>query len=308
MRATARPAGCSAHRAVASLQPPHRHCVSFACPAEVLKKEKSSLGADMGRSPRIHLELAPELPSVPVDAETLRLLLGQLLENAREAMQREGVVTLQSPLPQRNRRRLPRPLRPLDAWAVRGNSRGRHRARLSDEAQRSLFAVPFFSTKPGTRPRLGDGLWIDPRAWRRLGIRLGAGTRHSGALVPADDGRTPRPRMSGIAGTSGTTAMFQGQKVLVVDDDSSILHFVRTTLEQGGFRVQATTSPVEALAAFQGRGQRPVSSGSVRRSDAGASRAPSWPKSSRLMMRRQRDLHERAAGPCPRVRIVGKAF
>jgi len=37
----------------------------FACPAEVLKKEKAHWEQIWGRSPRIHLELAPELPSVP---------------------------------------------------------------------------------------------------------------------------------------------------------------------------------------------------------------------------------------------------
>ena len=224
----------------------------FASPADVLKKEKAHWEQIWGRSPRIHLELAPELPSVPVDAETLRLLLGQLLENAREAMQREGVVTLQA------RCRNVTGEDCLDLYGrltpgqcveivVADTGRG-----LSDEAQRSLFAVPFFSTKPrhrglglatvyGLIHAHGGGLGIDSAPERGTAVHL---------FLPTT-GVLPDPACQESPARPALPAMFQGQKVLVVDDDSSILHFVRTTLEQGGFRVQATTSPVEALAAFK---------------------------------------------------------
>src|SRR5205807_4758689 len=87
----------------------------------------------------------------------------------------------------------------------------------------------------------GGGLGIDSAPEQGTAVHL---------FLPTT-GVLPDPACQASSARPALPAMFQSQKVLVVDDDSSILHFVRTTLEQGGFRVQATSSPVEALAAYK---------------------------------------------------------
>jgi two-component system cell cycle sensor histidine kinase/response regulator CckA len=43
----------------------------------------------------------------------------------------------------------------------------------------------------------------------------------------------------------------------VVDDDPYVLHYVRTTLEQAGYRVQAATTAADAIASYQAAEDEP---------------------------------------------------
>jgi signal transduction histidine kinase len=147
---------------------------------------------EAGDARDVALSLSPELPRARIDAEKLRQVLMNLVQNAHQAMN-GGTVNVATRL-----RRAPATFSALGVegapWieiAVSDRGPG-----ISQVVLKNLF-VPFFTTKAaGT----GLGLAISQRIVQAAGgsidvtTREGEGTTFSVLLPPVDDAeRTPRP-------------------------------------------------------------------------------------------------------------------
>ena len=184
------------------------------------------LWASDGGEPRVTLDLEP-VPPVRVDPDELRQSLHHLLQNAREAGDRAGPVTV---------------------W-LRWNGGTRvelavsDRGRGMDEATRSRADEPFFTTKgPG---RLGVGLAVVRGMVSRCGGEVdiestpGQGTTVRLRLPTAAGPRTapvqPEPAASGQ------------RRILVVDDERSVREAIVEGLTHAGYVVYATGDVGEAV-------------------------------------------------------------
>jgi signal transduction histidine kinase/FixJ family two-component response regulator len=191
-------------------------------------------------------DLPGQLPLVAVDGESLRAVFQQLLDNARESIQREGVVTLSarpvelseeaclaflgSPVPG-----------PALEIVVSDNGSG-----ISSEVRGRLLREVFVTTKPGRR---GFGLSVVYGILQanQGGLQIEAGAQggttvrvvlpQADAAAPAAE---PRPR----------AATGAGEKILVVDDDALILETIAKVLRQEGYRVTRAAGAEEALKLF----------------------------------------------------------
>ncbi len=190
------------------------------------------------------------------DPDNLRQVLGAVLDNAREAVEEKGTVTITA-----------RAVRLSDADCLEcyGSLRpGPHvevsvcdsGPGLSEEAQRRLFVEPFYT---GKSRRRGFGLAV---AYGLLSAHRGGlsvtNTPRGGAvariLVPTTAGPAT---VVAEAAPAVTTKAARDEKVLVVDDDPMILQFVSTTLEQAGYRVKAVSTADEALDCYTAAGSDP---------------------------------------------------
>jgi signal transduction histidine kinase/ActR/RegA family two-component response regulator len=195
--------------------------------------------------------LAPDdLPPVNMASEHLRMILGALLDNGREAVAGSGTVIVSARVVE---------LSASDCLELYGSARpGTHvevcvadtGGGLSPDVQRRLFSEPFITTRPRRR---GFGLSV---AYGLLhaqhgGIRLYQGERGVVArfVVPVAPTRVvPSHLLGQEAGTSLNGK--PGERVLVVDDDPLILRLVSTTLEQAGYRVEAVSNAEDALQSY----------------------------------------------------------
>jgi CheY-like chemotaxis protein len=112
---------------------------------------------------------------------------------------------------------------------------------------------PFFSTKaPGKGSGMGlamvHGIVHDHGGHVMLDAAPGGGALFRVLLPAVDDGlpHTPAPvRKHAVAARKAQPAGLRGQ-VLLVDDEESVLGFMRELLESWGLKVRATKSPLEA--------------------------------------------------------------
>jgi CheY-like chemotaxis protein len=126
---------------------------------------------------------------------------------------------------------------------------------LSPEAQRRLFAEPFFTTKPRRR---GFGLAVTYGilSAHRGGLRLYPGEERgvvARVVVPAAPAASPATGEEVVR----PSERLPGERILVVDDDAEVLHFVRAVLERAGYRVAAAGSGDAALEAYGAAGSDP---------------------------------------------------
>ncbi len=193
---------------------------------------------------RVEIAVPPDLPAPAIDAEPLRHLLAQLLDNAAEAAGARGTVRLSA--------------RAVELGAdecldlLGGAVPGPHvevvvadgGCGLSAEARQRLLVEPFFTTKARQR---GYG----------LAVAYGIVSAHRGALAvePVDGGTAARaylpvaPRPAAETAPAAASAA-PAEGVLVVDDDPMILQLVRSTLQRAGYRVETAASPDDALRSY----------------------------------------------------------
>lgn len=132
----------------------------------VVKRTVVLLTSEHGTAVQFTLDLSQELPRVRVDAEQLRQVLINLIQNAVQAMDGRGEVTLQT-----SARILPNGASQV-AIAIRDQGPG-----IAPQVRKNLF-VPFFTTKgKGT----GLGLAISARAVHEMGGRIEVQSADSGA-------------------------------------------------------------------------------------------------------------------------------
>jgi signal transduction histidine kinase/CheY-like chemotaxis protein len=183
-------------------------------------------------------------PRAAIDAGQLRQVLAVLLENARDAVQGVGAVSVSSRAVN---------LSADDCLNLYGNAQPGAYVEiavadsgpgLSADVAKRLFTELFFTNKPRRR---GFGLAIAYGVLyaHRGGLRLrpgASGGTIAEMYVPVAAAPVPAVTVGQQVG--------KGDRILVVDDDKSILRMICATLERAGYRVEAATSAEEALTCY----------------------------------------------------------
>jgi signal transduction histidine kinase/FixJ family two-component response regulator len=211
--------------------------------ATVVAEEAARLAPPSGPF-AVRTTLGNGLPRAAIDAGQLRQVLAALLENARDAMQGAGAVSVSTRAVD---------LSADDCLDLYGDARPGSYVEiavadsgpgLSADVSKRLFAELFFTNKPRRR---GFG----------LAIAYGILHAHHGGLRlrPGASGGTIAEIYLPIASVAtAAVAVAQqagkGDRILVVDDDASILRMICATLVRAGYRVEAATSAEEALTCY----------------------------------------------------------
>ena len=208
----------------------------------VVGEEEARVRPTWAPNVALHVALQPELPTVAVEAGALRQVLAQILDNAREAIAGQGIVTITARLTD---------LSEADCQEMLGGAMpGPHievtvtdtGAGLTPEARQRLFADLFHSNKVRHRG-LGLAMVYGVLQAARGGLRFGPDPAQGTAVrlfLPVAG--LPVPKQAPIREGK--------QRVLVVDDDPLILRFIATILEGVGYRVQVAAGGAEALALY----------------------------------------------------------
>ncbi|HWO87893.1 MAG TPA: ATP-binding protein [Gemmatimonadales bacterium] len=177
-----------------------------------------------------HLVIEPDLPEIVGSPNQLQQVILNIVNNAAQAIAstgRPGTVVVRA-----------RPW--LDGLAVDISDNG---PGIPEELHSRVFE-PFFSTKPE-----GEGTGLG------LSICQGIIKEHNGRItLKSAPGRgatftieLPRARETVAATAPSTSTMPAAGRVLVVDDEPHILHYMRATLESWGHRVETAADGEEAL-------------------------------------------------------------
>lgn len=194
---------------------------------------------------------APEGCTVLADVTQVHQVLMNLCANARWAVRSKPSGLIQIEL---ERAELVRPLSARDTTLAAGPY-----VRLSvtddgcgmDEATRARVFDPYFTSKP-----VGEGSGLG------LSVVHGIVASHGGAItVSSERGRGTRfelllpavdQRRSSSVPPPEPPAAASGEHVLLVDDEPDVANVCSRMLERAGYRVTATSDPMEALRLFQG--------------------------------------------------------
>jgi signal transduction histidine kinase/CheY-like chemotaxis protein len=207
----------------------------------VVAPEKTRLGPLWEGRVELRVTVPEDLPALGLDAESLREILSQLLDNAGEAFAAPGVVTLAARTVD---------LSEQDCQELLGNAApGAHvevtitdsGSGFSAEARQRLFVDPFFSNKPrhrGLGLAVVYGLLQSSRGGLRFGPHPDQGTTVR-VLLPIARAEEPSPAPT-------TAKLANGDRVLVVDDDTLTVRFITSVLESAGYQVQGARSAAEA--------------------------------------------------------------
>jgi len=193
----------------------------------------------VGEAVTVDLQLADGVLATHVDATQLETALLNLAVNARDAMPEGGVLTITT---------LHEPA-PVGMGSVvievRDTGTG------MDETVRSRVFEPFFTTKDvGKGSGLGlsqvYGFVSQSDGEVKLESELGRGTTFR-LILPAATGEAEAPRREGPAPqvVGGT------EKILLVEDDATVLALTQDVLCGLGYRVVTATNAQEALVALQ---------------------------------------------------------
>jgi PAS domain S-box-containing protein len=196
----------------------------------------------------IKTHFAENLPAVRADSTQIHQIIMNLITNSAHAIGDEaGVVTVAVDTVDVDEGSTP----------VRELKAGRYvRVRVSDtgsgmeEGTQERIFDPFFTTKPaGQGTGLGlsvvHGIVRNHEGTITVESRVGAGTTFhlyfpAAAQVAKPARESPRVALKG-----------QGQRVMYVDDESSLVYLAKRMLERLGYAVSGYTDPVQALGAFQ---------------------------------------------------------
>jgi CheY-like chemotaxis protein len=191
----------------------------------------------------LKVDLPSHLPDVAVDGESLRLLLEQVLDNARESIRGEGVVTLsvrQIALDQEtcwNYHGSPA-IGPAVEIVVSDTGGG-----ISPDIQKRLFHEVFVTSKPGRRG-LGLAMVYGILQANQAGLQLetnGAGGTSVRMVLPQAPPPVALPERRPRASARCR------ERILIVDDDPLILQMIAAVLGQDGYRVHRAAGGAEAL-------------------------------------------------------------
>jgi len=208
--------------------------------APLVAREEDRLRQVWGNRVTFLAALPEDLPPLALDADSLQQLLGQILDNACEAVGERGVVTLSARSVE---------LSESDCRHLFGNAQpGKHvEITISDSG------VGLSET---TRPRLLRELFFSTKARRRgLGLAVVQNILHrfKGGLCLGPDpaqGTTVRlflPIAGEPANDSPVLSRNREGRILVVDDDPEVLRMACQVLANAGFDVQAAAGPLEAI-------------------------------------------------------------
>ncbi|MDX9720467.1 MAG: response regulator [Myxococcota bacterium] len=201
----------------------------------------------IGEDVQISWEPSTQLPPVYIDPSQIDQVLTNLCLNARDAIQAQGRISIRS-----RREQLERPEGELPAgsFVVLGVTDDGHG--MGPETLSQLFE-PFFTTKEqGKGTGLGlsmiYGIARQNGGTIRVSSRLGEGSVFD-VYLPAYSGeRTPDAE---LGHSPPLTLQSQGETVLLVEDEPSILKLACRVLSRQGYQVLAASTPEQALALAQ---------------------------------------------------------
>ena len=221
---------------------------------EVVREAEKLLRRLIGEDVAVAVRLTPGPWSARADAGQLQQVLLNLAVNARDAMPRGGLLTLET-----------ENVVTTAAWAAAhpGAAPGPHvllkvtdtGEGMSEEVQRHLFE-PFFTTKAvgkGTGLGLATVYGIVKQAGGQITLRSrpGAGTTFEIHLPRATDPEAPS------LVTPVRSRRHAGETILVVEDDAAVREVTVRALRQAGYQVLVAADPAHALRVYQGA-PRPV--------------------------------------------------
>jgi signal transduction histidine kinase/ActR/RegA family two-component response regulator len=223
-------------------------------PATLFAEAKAFLASTLPKSVRVDIEVAPGVPAISGDPAQLHQLLLNLSLNARDAMPSGGRLafkaTAVSVSPSAPR---PHPdAVPGDFVRVDVSDTG---AGIPDLLKSRIFD-PFFTTKGVGR---GSGLGLSTAhaivkahcGFITFVSAQGAGTTFSNFLPTAAAGLSKPAREESAKPDGGPLPRGAGEHVLVVDDEESVRHIMRNTLEAFGYGVTTASDGAEAIAVIR---------------------------------------------------------
>ena len=199
---------------------------------------------------RIVIRLAARRERLPVingDMNKIEQVLMNFMVNARDAMPYGGIITITSTAIDASPgvAGVP-PYIPAGKYVVL--SVADTGVGIPEEIQRKIFE-PFYTTKERGK---GTGLG--------LAMVYGVVTEHKGFVTvqsKINQGTTftvylPVVRKGDMRPGSRSSCSVRGSEmILLVDDDESVLNFIKEALEKNGYKVIATTNPMSAIDAFR---------------------------------------------------------
>ena len=214
--------------------------------APLLAEEQADRREQWGPAVTITTLVDSPLPAVDVDADSIRVLLAQLLDNAREAIADQGTVTVSARVAELNQN---------DCLNILGNLRAGRYVQLTirdsgvglpSEVRARMFVNPFFSTKPRHRG-LGLAMVYGIAHAHQGGVRLGPHPDQGTAVHVF----LPMGQKPDLVDEEPAQATPGRPALLVVDDDPLILPGVCQYLKDAGYNVAGASSGQEALRLYQ---------------------------------------------------------
>ncbi len=224
-------------------------------PAPLIREVHSIIQTTFPRSIRIDLLVGENLPDIEADPTQIEQVLLNLCVNARDAMPEGGTLTIEvtGALLQPHDPRLPAGREPGHYLLIDVRDTG---VGMTPEVCERIFE-PFFTTKSfgeGTGLGLPTSLNIvhRHRGFLHAESRAGAGsTFHLGLPAAPTVSHEAAPPADSLAGLRGN-----GECILVVDDETSILQIIRHSLQSFGYEVLTAQSGQQALALQAEHGNR----------------------------------------------------
>jgi CheY-like chemotaxis protein len=221
-----------------------RHSNGAADLAALAAEEVRRCKKSWGGKPVLRMTLPDGLPALCLEAWQVRYVIGALLANAFEALSgAEGTIVIsarQTDLESRQRLDYLGSLQsgPHVEMTVEDNGPG-----FTAEARKKVFVEPFYTSKLRHRG-LGlltiFGILCNVQGGLRIEHLAGGGTKVY-VLIPTE------PQVNANRGPEATISCPKGDKLLVVDDDPSMLLIMRKTLEGAGYEVYSAADGDEAL-------------------------------------------------------------
>ncbi|CAN5209168.1 hypothetical protein BH23VER1_BH23VER1_10340 [soil metagenome] len=228
---------------------------------EQLEGLEKMLARIIGEDIALRTELEPDLPPVNADQGQIEQVLLNLVVNARDAMPGGGAITISTSLVDHPPAdvRLLAPGAPSD----RGQSYvcvtvGDEGAGIEPDIADKIFE-PFFSTKGNEGTGLGLSVVYGIVEQHGGGIQVrskpGAGSQLS-IYLPAAHPATALPTAAATERLKpkGGSVRGRGEKILLVEDEISVIQFVSQALAQNGYEIVKATCFQDALLAFDAHG------------------------------------------------------
>jgi two-component system, cell cycle sensor histidine kinase and response regulator CckA len=197
----------------------------------------------IGEDIDLRLVLPADLGTVSADAGQIEQVLMNLAVNARDAMPKGGVLTIETANVTLDERYAGRHIAvkpgPYVLLAVSDNGTG------MDEATKSRLFEPFFTTK-GTGKGTGLGLSTVFGIVKQSGGSVAVYSEPArGTSVKVYLPRNDQPASLEAEGAQAS-AMRGTETILLVEDDEMVRTLVRETLERNGYKILDAAGPIEA--------------------------------------------------------------
>ena len=223
-------------------------------PAALFNEIQAFLESTLPKSVRLSMQIAPDVSAISGDPVQLHQVLLSLSVNARDAMPSGGRLTISATntavsasAPRPHPDAVPGTFVRIDV-ADTGSG-------IPDILKGQIFD-PFFTTKGVGR---GSGLGLSTAraivkshcGFITFVTTEGVGTTFS-IFLPTTDAALARPVQGEVArAPAGPLPRGKGENILVVDDEESVRHIMRSTLESFGYRTVGAADGAQAIAFFR---------------------------------------------------------